>query len=94
MSTSIMAIMLLVIGAAASSLVSLGVMDLQCGMKWNAIHHDLHLSVLAGVWGVFAVVFTSPHPTAHRVLHLKGGNGGEEKWEEGNRTMKERKGRS
>lgn len=40
-------------------------------MKWNAIHHDLHLSVLAGVWGVFAVVFASPHPAAHRILHLE-----------------------
>lgn len=40
------------------------------GMEWNAIHHDLHLSVLAGVWRVFAVVLAAPHPTAHRVLHL------------------------
>lgn len=44
-------------------------------MKWNAIHHDLHLSVLAGVWGVFTVVFASPHPAAHRILHLEMRNG-------------------
>lgn len=41
------------------------------GMKWNAIHHDLHLSVLAGVGGVLAVVLATPHPAAHRILHLR-----------------------
>lgn len=40
-------------------------------MKWNAIHHDLHLSVLAGVGGVLAVVLATPHPAAHRILHLR-----------------------
>lgn len=39
-------------------------------MKWNAIHHDLHLAVLAGVWRVFTVVFTATHPAAHCILHL------------------------
>lgn len=53
-------------------------------MKWNAIHHDLHLSVLAGVRGVLAVVLAPAHPTAHGVLHLRprcvcvGGGGVEE----------------
>lgn len=47
------------------------------GMKWNAIHHDLHLSVLAGVGGVLAVILATPHPAAHRILHL--GAGGEER---------------
>lgn len=41
------------------------------GMKWNAIHHDLHLSVLAGVGGVLAVVLATPHPAAHCILHLR-----------------------
>lgn len=44
-------------------------------MKWNAIHHDLHLSILAGVWRVFAVIFASSHSTAHCILHLKGTQG-------------------
>lgn len=44
-------------------------------MKWNAIHHDLHLSVLAGVGGVLAVILATPHPAAHRVLHLRAGRG-------------------
>lgn len=46
------------------------------GMEWNAIHHDLHLSVLAGVGGVLAVVLAAPHPAAHRILHLGDGGGG------------------
>lgn len=41
------------------------------GVKWNAIHHDLHLSILAGVGGVFAVVLATSHPAAHSVLHLR-----------------------
>lgn len=45
------------------------------GMKWNAIHHDLHLSVLAGVGGVLAVVLATPHPATHRILHLGDGGG-------------------
>lgn len=45
-------------------------MEVLMGMKWNAIHHNLHLSILAGVWRVFAVVFASPHATTHRILHL------------------------
>lgn len=40
-------------------------------MEWNAIHHDLHLSVLAGVGGVLAVVLAAAHPTAHGVLNLR-----------------------
>lgn len=52
-------------------------------MKWNAIHHDLHLAVLAGVGRVFAIVLAAAHATAHCVLHLRprawGGGCGKEK---------------
>lgn len=51
--------------------VSSSLMAPQCRMRWNAIHHDLHLSVLAGVGGVLAVVLAAAHPTAHGVLHLR-----------------------
>lgn len=40
-------------------------------MEWNAIHHDLHLAVLAGVRRVFTVVFAATHPAAHCILHLR-----------------------
>lgn len=53
-STPVMTSMLLSIEFEAlreiSSLVKVSVRIMQHGMKWNAIHHDLHLSILAGVW--------------------------------------------